>query len=55
MDRQGEAKPYYLYRANFITAAILAIGKQQLAAHQVLFDRIEEVYGVDREVAALHG
>lgn len=50
MDRQGEAKPYYLYRANFITAAIIAIGKQQLAAHQALFDRIEEVYGVDREV-----
>ena len=50
MDRQGEAKPYYLYRANFITTAILAIGKQQLAVHQALFDRIEEVYGVDREV-----
>jgi membrane-bound lytic murein transglycosylase B len=49
MDRQGEAKPYYQYRANFITAAIIAIGKQQLAVHRTLFDRIEEEYGVDRE------
>jgi membrane-bound lytic murein transglycosylase B len=49
MDRQGEAKPYYQYRANFITAAIIAIGKQQLVIHQALFDRIEEMYGVDRE------
>ena len=50
MDRQGEAKPYYQYRANFITSAILAIGKQQLAVHQTLFDRIEAQYGVNREV-----
>ena len=52
MDRQGEAKPYYQYRANFITAAIIAIGKQQLEVHRALFDRIEDVYGVDREAIA---
>ncbi|MBU1565058.1 MAG: lytic murein transglycosylase [Proteobacteria bacterium] len=50
MDRQGEAKPYYQYRSLFITPMIIAVGKQQLAMHQSLFDRIESEFQVDREV-----
>ncbi len=50
MDRQGEAKPYYQYRSLFITPMIIAIGKQQLASYQSLFDRIEAEFRVDREV-----
>jgi membrane-bound lytic murein transglycosylase B len=50
MDRQGEAKPYYQYRALFITPMTIAIGKQQLANYQLLFDRIEAEFRVDREV-----
>jgi membrane-bound lytic murein transglycosylase B len=49
MDRQGEAKPYYQYRSLFISPMTIAIGKQNLAIHQRLFDRIEEQYQVDRE------
>lgn len=50
MDRQGEAKPYYQYRSLFITPMVIAIGKQQLAIYQELFDRIETQFKVDREV-----
>lgn len=50
MDRQGEAKPYYQYRSLFITPMVIAIGKQQLAIYQPLFDRIEAEFRVDREV-----
>jgi membrane-bound lytic murein transglycosylase B len=49
MDRQGEAKPYYQYRTLFISPMVIAIGKRSLAKHQLLFDRIEAVYHVDRE------
>ncbi|MDK9706719.1 MAG: lytic murein transglycosylase [Desulforhopalus sp.] len=49
MDRQGEAKPYHQYRSLFISPMTIAIGKQNLAIHQRLFDRIEERYQVDRE------
>ncbi len=50
MDRQGEVKPYYQYRSLFITPMVIAIGKQHLALYQLLFDRIEAKFKVDREV-----
>lgn len=50
MDRQGEAKPYFQYRALFITPITVALGKHNLEVHRPLFDRIEAKYGVDREV-----
>jgi membrane-bound lytic murein transglycosylase B len=50
MDRQGEAKPYFQYRALFITPVVVALGKQNLEIHRPLFDRIEAEYGVDREI-----
>lgn len=50
MDRQGEAKPYFQYRALFITPMVVALGKLNLETHRPLFDRIEAKYGVDREI-----
>ena len=50
MDRQWEAKPYYLYRPLFITPMTITIGKQSLALYQSLFDRVEQEYGVNREI-----
>ena len=50
MDRQWEAKPYYKYRPLFVTRRIIAKGKKMLARHQVLLDRIEAQFGVEREV-----
>lgn len=50
MDRQGEAKPYYQYRSLFMTPLVIAIGKQNLAIHRLLFDQIEERFAVDREI-----
>ncbi len=50
MDRQGEAKPYYQYRSLFITPLAIATGKRHLVTYQLLFDRIEAEFQVDREV-----
>ena len=50
MDRQWEAKPYYKYWPLFITPSIIAKGKEKLVQHKLLFDRIEEQFGVDREI-----
>lgn len=50
MDKQWEAKPYYLYAPRFITAENIRLGKEKLARYKQLLDRIEEVYGVNREV-----
>jgi membrane-bound lytic murein transglycosylase B len=50
MDKQWEAKPYYLYRPLFVTPATIAKGKQKLAEHRELLDRIEIEFGVNREV-----
>ena len=56
MDRQAEAKPYYQYRPLHITPATIALGKQSLALHRAIFDRIEEEFGVDREfIVAIWG
>lgn len=50
MDKQWEAKPYYLYAPRFITAENIREGKAKLAQHQQLLDRIEATFGVNREV-----
>lgn len=50
MDRQGEAKPYYQYRSLFITPLAIATGKRHLVTYQLLFDRIESEFQVDREI-----
>ncbi len=56
MDRQAEAKPYYLYRPLYITPATIALGKQSLTMYRTIFDRIEKEYGVDREfIVAIWG
>ena len=50
MDKQWEGKPYYEYRPLFITPAVISSGKKYLKRHHELFDHIEGVYGVNREV-----
>lgn len=50
MDKQWEAKPYYLYWPLFITPSVIAKGKESLEQYRLLFDRIEAEFGVDREV-----
>jgi len=50
MDKQWEAKPYYQYATLFITPDNIKEGKEKLAQHRQLLDRIEATFGVDREV-----
>ncbi len=50
MDRQWESKPYYKYWPLFITPSAVVKGKRKLRTHRQLFDRIEEQFGVDREI-----
>ena len=50
MDKQWESKPYYKYRPLFITSKTISTGKKMLREHKELLDRIEEQFGVDREV-----
>lgn len=50
MDKQWEGKPYYEYRPLFITSGVIRKGKKHLKRYQQLFDHIEGVYGVNREV-----
>lgn len=50
MDRQWEARPYYKYYPLFITPKNILQGRKKLQQHRELLDRIEEAFGVDREV-----
>lgn len=50
MDKQWEGKPYYEYRPLFITSTVINDGKKYLKRYHELFDHIEGVYGVNREV-----
>lgn len=50
MDKQWEAKPYYLYAPLFLTPENIATGRRMLAEHRELLDRIEREIGVDREI-----
>ncbi len=50
MDKQWEAKPYYIYRKHFISSSLIRDGKEKLEEYKDLFDRIERELGVNREV-----
>ncbi|MEN8190213.1 MAG: lytic murein transglycosylase [Thermodesulfobacteriota bacterium] len=50
MDKQWEAKPYYLYRPLFVTRSVIYEGKKQGNKYRKVLDRIEQELGVDREV-----
>ena len=50
MDKQWEGKPYYEYSPLFITPKVINDGKKYLKRYHELFDHIEGVYGVNREV-----
>jgi len=50
MDTQWEAKPYYEYRPRFITRSVIRKAKKKLKQHKTILDRIEQEFGVNREV-----
>lgn len=50
MDKQWEARPYFKYFPLFITPAVIEEGAQKLVEHRKLFDKIEEKFGVEREI-----
>ncbi len=50
MDRQWEAKPYYQYAPLFLTPQNITKGREKLRRYRRLLDRIEQRFGVDREV-----
>jgi len=50
MDRPWEAKPYYKYFPLFITEQNIRTGKAKLREHKELLDRIEQKFGVNREI-----
>lgn len=50
MDRQAEAKPYYLYRQNFINAQRIQRGRSALREHRELLQRIRKRFDVPSEV-----
>jgi membrane-bound lytic murein transglycosylase B len=50
MDSQWEAKPYYEYAPLFITRKNIATGKKKLKQYKTLLDRVEQQFGVDREI-----
>jgi len=50
MDSQWEAKPYYVYFPLFVTRKTIQTGKKKLHIHKELLDKIEQQFGVDREI-----
>lgn len=50
MEKPWEAKPYHTYRRLFLDRQRIEQGKELLALHRELFDRVEKKFGVDREV-----
>lgn len=50
MDKQWEAKPYYIYRKLFITSSLIKKGKKKLEEHKDILDKVEQEIGVDREI-----
>ncbi len=50
MDRQWEAKPYYKYFPLFLTKNNIAKGKKKLVQYKDLLDKVEQKFGVDREI-----
>ncbi len=50
MDRQYEALPYYKYKPLFINDRVVAEGREKLASHKALLDRVEKAFGVERGI-----
>ncbi|MFO7606024.1 MAG: lytic murein transglycosylase [Desulfurivibrionaceae bacterium] len=50
MDKQWEARPWHEYYPRFITAKVIAEGRNKLVKHKALLDRIEKELGVEREI-----
>ncbi|MFO7761367.1 MAG: lytic murein transglycosylase [Desulfobia sp.] len=50
MDAQYEALPYYRYYPIFITESRIRKGREKLAEHEQLLDKIEKEYGVEKEI-----
>ncbi len=50
MDKQWEAKPYYLYRSRFLTRSVIKKARKKLKKYRRILDRIERSIGVDREI-----
>ena len=50
MDRQWESKPYYKYAPLFLTPFNIATGKKKLGQYRELLDKVEQEFGVDREI-----
>ncbi|MBU0730104.1 MAG: lytic murein transglycosylase [Proteobacteria bacterium] len=50
MDTQWEAKPYYEYYPRFITRDVIKEGRNNLEKYRLLLDRVEEKFGVEREI-----
>ncbi|MEW6429438.1 MAG: lytic murein transglycosylase [Thermodesulfobacteriota bacterium] len=50
MDTQWEAKPYYEYFPRFITTQVIREGQWMLEKHRELLDRVEERFGVERQI-----
>ncbi|MEO5351440.1 MAG: lytic murein transglycosylase, partial [Magnetococcus sp. YQC-3] len=50
MDRQAEAKPYYLYRKNFINEQRIQRGRALLREHRTLLQRIRQQFDVPPEI-----
>ncbi len=50
MDSQAEAKPYYLYRKNFINAQRIQSGREQMRLHHDLLQRIQKKFHVPPEM-----
>ncbi|MBF0463262.1 MAG: lytic murein transglycosylase [Magnetococcales bacterium] len=50
MDSQAEAKPYYIYRQNFIDERRIQHGRELMRTHRALLQRIQQHYHVPGEV-----
>ncbi|XOF35142.1 MAG: lytic transglycosylase domain-containing protein [Candidatus Electrothrix sp. YB6] len=50
MDKQWKPRPYYEYFPLFLTRKTILTGKIKIKLYKKLLDRIEEKFGVDREV-----
>jgi membrane-bound lytic murein transglycosylase B len=50
MDRQWESQPYYKYFPLFINRQVIDKGKQKLKQHAALLEKIEQKFGVKREI-----
>ncbi|NOX24596.1 MAG: lytic murein transglycosylase [Deltaproteobacteria bacterium] len=50
MDKQYEALPYYKYYPIFINAQVVAQGRKLLRRYKAVLDRVENKFGVERQI-----